>query len=139
MAEAPPGMNHVEITGKYGPDAKITVDGHLLACSRAVMTWDAESLPELVVALPVADGFVVTLEAIPSFAEETRAALVAMGWTPPKADTGHAEIMSPRWDATAERYAGLCSCGRQPSAPDYGAAEEAMAAHVAAPSAEAAS
>jgi hypothetical protein len=35
------------------------------------------------VSLPVIGGVIVTLEARTQFQETTRAALIAMGWTPP--------------------------------------------------------
>jgi hypothetical protein len=78
-----PGMNRIEITGTVPPDIRVTVDGHPLACRSAVLTVDAENLPELSVTLPVCDGAVVTLDARLGLDGETRDALVAAGWTPP--------------------------------------------------------
>lgn len=73
----------VEIEGS-GDRATVKIDGHMLACTSAVLAMDAVSLPELTVSLPVADDIVITLDGtITVLQDETRAALIAMGWTPP--------------------------------------------------------
>ncbi len=76
-------LNKVEIEGR-APAITVKVDGRMLPCSSAVLEVDAESLPVLTVKLLVADGAVVALGGVSArIEEETRAALVAMGWTPP--------------------------------------------------------
>jgi hypothetical protein len=74
--------NHVELSGGSGT-AELRIDGHLLPASAAVVRVQAGGIPTLSVALPVIGGMVVTLDAKTGFEESTRAALVAMGWTPP--------------------------------------------------------
>lgn len=87
-AEAAGPLNRVEITGD-GPVFTVKVDGRELACQTAALALDHRCLPVLSVSLPVIDGTVVTLDAaVVVFAEETRAALVAMGWTPPEEGAG---------------------------------------------------
>jgi hypothetical protein len=76
----------LEITGK-GPVMTVKVNGHMLPCTWARLDLNAEQLPELTVSLPVVDDVVVTLDGVSGkFADETRAALVSMGWTPPAGD-----------------------------------------------------
>jgi hypothetical protein len=66
----------------------VKVNGHMLPCTSATLCLDAGSLPELRMSLLVVDSTVVTLDGtVVQFADETRAALVSMGWTPP-ADPG---------------------------------------------------
>lgn len=74
----------VEIHGRPGT-AAVYVNGHLLACEAATLELDANTLiPVLTVKLPVTDDIVLTLAEVKAgFAEETKAALVAMGWKPP--------------------------------------------------------
>ena len=80
--EAAPLTNHVELNGD--PDsAALRIDGHLLPFTAAVLKLEAPRVPVLSVALPVIGGAVVTLDAACEFEASTRAALVAMGWTPP--------------------------------------------------------
>ena len=74
--------NHVEITGDAN-SCGLRIDGHLLPFTAAVLRLEAPHPPVLSVALPVIGGAIVTLEARTEFQETTRAALVAMGWTPP--------------------------------------------------------
>ena len=84
MGEAPrEPLCALEITGK--PMAiTVKVNGHMLPCTYFRLDCEAQSLPELRIALPVVDDTVVTLDGtVVQFAEETRAALVSMGWTPP--------------------------------------------------------
>jgi hypothetical protein len=74
--------NHVELNGD--PDsATLRIDGHVVPFSAAVLRLQAPQPPVLSVALPVIGGAVVTLDAACEFEASTRAALVAMGWTPP--------------------------------------------------------
>ena len=75
---------HLEISGTGFAYMTVRVNGHMLACESATLEVDASGLPVLTVKLPVVDGTVVGL-ADPKFEieHETRAALVAMGWTPP--------------------------------------------------------
>jgi hypothetical protein len=80
-------VNRLEIGGR-GPGITVKVDDHLLACSAATLELDAENIPRLTVKLPVADDVVITLDALLGFEAETKAALMAMGWTPPEADGG---------------------------------------------------
>jgi hypothetical protein len=77
-----PLTNHVEIAGDPSSGA-LRIDGHLLPFSAAVLKMEAPRVPVLSVALPCIGGVVVTLEAETEFQETTRAALIAMGWTPP--------------------------------------------------------
>lgn len=82
----PVGTNRVEINcppGKPAYYATVKVDGHLLPCSRAVLTLDADGLPILEVVLPVLGGHDAEVDGRLAFAAESRAALVAAGWTPP--------------------------------------------------------
>lgn len=66
----------------------VRVNGHTLPCTSATLCLDSGSLPELRVALPIVNDTIVTLDgAVVQFADETRAALVSMGWAPP-ADPG---------------------------------------------------
>lgn len=82
--EAQAARTSVEIGGKLGAHW-VRVGGHMLACTRLTLDMDAVSVPELRFSLPVYDGAVVTLDsAIMSPSDETRAALIAMGWTPPE-------------------------------------------------------
>ena len=81
-AMSEPLTNHVEIAGDPSSGA-LRIDGHLLPFSAAVLRMEAPHTPVLSVALPVIGGVVVTLEAKTGFEETTRAALMAMGWTPP--------------------------------------------------------
>ena len=79
----PPGLTHVEIDGNAA-SATVRVGGHMLACTRATLTLNAQEVPVLTVALPAFEGVVTTLsDVLPEFAAETRAVLIAMGWTPP--------------------------------------------------------
>ena len=76
-------LSAVEITGKLSA-ITVKVNGHMLPCRSAVLALDAGQLPELRISLPVVDDVVVTLEdSFGRFTDETRAALVSMGWTPP--------------------------------------------------------
>ena len=76
------GLNRVEIAGDPGATA-LKVDGKVLAFDAATLAVDPRSVPVLTVSLPVVGGVVVTLDARIRLAPDTRAALVAMGWTPP--------------------------------------------------------
>lgn len=84
---ADPGIlaTSVEITGKTSRDATLKVGGSILPCQSLTLNMDAEAgLQVLTVRLPVLDGVVVTLaHADAGLDEETRAALISMGWTPP--------------------------------------------------------
>jgi hypothetical protein len=77
-----PLTNRVELTGDPASGA-LHIDGHLLPFSAAVLRLEAPNTPVLSVALPVIGGVVVTLDAETGFDQTTRAALIAMGWTPP--------------------------------------------------------
>jgi hypothetical protein len=79
------GPLRVELTAApRGGALMLTVAGHLLPVTDGTLTFGATSrFPELNVSLPVIDGAVVSLDASVSVSGETRAALVAMGWTPP--------------------------------------------------------
>ena len=79
-----PGTTRVEITADRPGCATVKVGGHMLAASSATLTVSAEDIPHLYVALPVVDGMAVIVDARTSLAEESSAALVAMGWTPPQ-------------------------------------------------------
>jgi hypothetical protein len=79
--------NHVEIAGDPSSGA-LRIDGHLLPFSAAVLRMEAPATPVLSVALPVIGGVVVTLDAETGFDQTTRAALIAMGWTPPPEPAG---------------------------------------------------
>ena len=81
MSDAPL-TNRIELTGDPTSQG-LRIDGHLLPFSAAVLRCEAPNPPVLSVALPVIGGMVVTLDARTGFEESTRAALVAMGWTPP--------------------------------------------------------
>jgi hypothetical protein len=76
-------LTRVELAGDPS-SAALRINGHLLPFSAAVLRLEAPNAPMLSVALPVIGGAVVTLDAKTGFAEETRVALVAMGWTPPE-------------------------------------------------------
>jgi hypothetical protein len=81
--EAPPGPCRVEIKGD-GYSATVRVDGHQVAAVGLTLTMRAERLPQLLLDLPVTGGQVVTLtQAVVIAGDETREALIAMGWTPP--------------------------------------------------------
>ena len=81
---ADPGVAHVEITAERPWPPAVKIGGHMLACSRAVLTLDAGTgLITLTADLPVYEGLVVFLDAKAHLGAETRAALVTMGWTPP--------------------------------------------------------
>ena len=60
----------------------LTVAGYLLPVTGGTIVFGTR-FPELEVSLPVVDGLVVSLDASVKVAEETWAALVAMGWHPP--------------------------------------------------------
>ena len=61
----------------------LSVGGYVLPFSAGALRVDAEKIPEFTVTLPVVDGLVVSLDARMSVSEETRGALIAMGWVPP--------------------------------------------------------
>ena len=96
-----PLTNHVELTGDPTSGA-LHIDGHLLPFSAAVLRMEAPNTPVLSVALPVIGGVVVTLDAETGFEETTRAALVAMGWTPPKPEPGSQEALDAYQEASNE-------------------------------------
>lgn len=77
-----PLTNRIELTGDPSSGA-LRIDGHLLPFAAAVLRLEAPNTPVLSVALPVIGGVVVTLDAETGFDDTTKAALVAMGWTPP--------------------------------------------------------
>lgn len=78
-------LTRVELTGTSFWDMALKVGGHLLPFQSADLQIEAEDgIPRLTVSLPVVDGLAVTLDAQLGFADETRAALVAAGWTPPQ-------------------------------------------------------
>jgi hypothetical protein len=79
-------LSALEITGHMHA-ISVKVNGHMLLCTAATLELDANRIPELHVSLPVVDDVVVTLDGtVAGFRDETRAALISMGWTPP-ADT----------------------------------------------------
>jgi hypothetical protein len=83
-------MNRVEIDGQL-TRIRIRVDGRLVSASAARLLLDAERVPVLQLDLPLDDAMIVTLRdtcVIPG--DETRAALIAMGWTPPPGGGGEA-------------------------------------------------
>jgi hypothetical protein len=79
------GLNRVELAGDLGREA-LRIGGHAVACTAAMLRVAAGCVPALTVDLPVAGGVVVTLDATAEVAGPTRAALIAMGWTPPPAE-----------------------------------------------------
>lgn len=77
------GPLHVELTAAPGGGAlMLTVAGYLLPVTGGTIQFGTR-FPELEVSLPVVDGLVVSLDASVKVAEDTWAALVAMGWKPP--------------------------------------------------------
>jgi hypothetical protein len=88
----PEPLTRVDISADGPGTEALKVAGHLLPFVAATLELDATQLqiPLLTVSLPVVDGLVATLDARISLAGETRAALMAMGWTPP------AEVTSER-------------------------------------------
>jgi hypothetical protein len=65
-------------------NGKLTIDGHLLPYNEVSVHQGEDTLPLLTVKLPVWDGAVITLtDPKMGVVEETREALIAMGWTPP--------------------------------------------------------
>jgi hypothetical protein len=86
VTEPTANLTRVEITAE--PRRPLTlglkVGGRLLPFSAAELKMDAESLPELTVSLPVIDGIDGKLDVLLHVDGETRAALAAMGWTPPR-------------------------------------------------------
>lgn len=75
--------HRVEITGKYGYDTTVRVNGRLMPCTYANLRIDPDGYPELRLDLPVHDGVVISLDGVVRLGGETRAALLSMGWTPP--------------------------------------------------------
>ena len=82
------GPLRVELTAApRGGTLMLTVAGYLLPVTSGTVAFGvAGRFPELNVSLPVVDGLVVSLDASVKVAEETWAALVAMGWRPPDED-----------------------------------------------------
>jgi hypothetical protein len=76
-------LTRVEITGTSPGTEALRIAGRPLPFTAATLELDAAHWPVLTVSLPVVDGLVVTLDTRLRLAEETHAALVAMGWTPP--------------------------------------------------------
>ena len=77
------GPLRVELTAApRGGAIMFTVAGYLLPVTGGTLAFGTK-FPELEVALPVVDGLVVSLDANVKVSEETWAALVAMGWSPP--------------------------------------------------------
>ena len=63
----------------------VTVGGHVLPVTAGTLTLGESSrFADMNVTLPVIDGLVVSLDANVSVCEDTKAALVAMGWKPPE-------------------------------------------------------
>ena len=84
-------MNRVEIDGQLNR-IRILVDGNLVSASAARLLLDWQRLPVLQLDLPLRGDIAVTLRdtrVIPG--DATRAALIAMGWTPPPGGTGAAD------------------------------------------------
>jgi hypothetical protein len=78
-----PGPLRVELTAApRGGALMLTVAGYLLPVTGGTIAFGTR-FPQLEVSLPVVDGLVVSLDADVRVAEETWAALVAMGWRPP--------------------------------------------------------
>lgn len=79
--------NQVRITSSGGPAglATLTLDGHeLRCCTRAVLTLDAAEVPVLELSLAVLADMVTDLPVCVVLDTQSRAALQAMGWTPPE-------------------------------------------------------
>lgn len=94
-------MSRVEIAGDPGSEA-LRIDGHALPFTSATLAMPDRGMPVLTVALPVAGGTVVTLEAAAAVAGPTRDALVAMGWKPPPARPADDRPGGPRKGFMAE-------------------------------------
>ena len=62
----------------------VSVGGHMLPCSSATLYMAATDIPVLVIELPLVDGVAITLDgSFPQLMQDSRDALIAMGWTPP--------------------------------------------------------
>lgn len=78
-------MNKVEIKS-HGPTSAhhtISVDGHQVNASMARVEMDARSVPIITLTLPIIGDMSAEMVATVILDSHTRAALVALGWTPP--------------------------------------------------------
>lgn len=80
-------MNRVEIDSREGAETAILVDGNRVAATSASLQLAAGRTPILEVRLPLVPAANVAIDRVAEVIldDETRAALVAMGWTPPDA------------------------------------------------------
>lgn len=115
-------LTKVEISGK-GWMTKLTVGEHMVPFDRAELVIDAlNEPPRLTVSLPLFDGNLITLDAKVGYGSETRAALIAAGWTPPQeGDAVLVQVQCPACGKHCAAPAGVLPAHNSPSESPCGA------------------